>query len=53
MSPPLPAEAFRRWCEGSLPAQAAAINEQTQRMLSIGGPYNAAGALDAPLTAVG
>jgi diguanylate cyclase (GGDEF)-like protein len=53
MSPPLPAEAFRRWCEGSLPAQAAAINEQTQRMLAIGGPYNAAGALDAPLSAVG
>ncbi len=24
MSPPLPAEAFRRWCEGSLPAPAAA-----------------------------
>jgi diguanylate cyclase (GGDEF)-like protein len=53
MSPPLPADAFRRWCEGSLPAQAAAIRDQTQRLLAIHGSYNDAEAIDAPLSAIG
>jgi diguanylate cyclase (GGDEF)-like protein len=53
MSPPLPADAFRRWYEGSLPAQAVAASERAESLVAATGRHLAAAAIDAPKSAAG
>ena len=51
MSPPLPAEAFRRWFEGSLPAQAMPGSEREASVAAGNTGYHRMGPIRPPATA--
>jgi hypothetical protein len=53
MSPPLPADAFRRWYEGSLPAQAIPASERAASLAAGSTGYHKMGAISPPLAASG
>jgi len=52
MSPPLPADAFRRWYEGSLPAQVVAAGERAASPVAASAGH-AVAAINAPVSATG
>ena len=51
MSPPLPAEAFRRWFEGSLPAQTMPRSEREASVVAGNTGYHRLGPIRPPATA--
>jgi diguanylate cyclase (GGDEF)-like protein len=53
MSPPLPADAFRRWYEGSLPAQVVAASERAASLAAGNTGYHRMAAINPPVAATG
>jgi diguanylate cyclase (GGDEF)-like protein len=53
MSPPLPADAFRRWYEGSLPAQVVAASERAASLAAGNTGYHRMASINPPASATG
>jgi diguanylate cyclase (GGDEF)-like protein len=53
MSPPLPPDAFRRWYEGSLPAQAIPASERAASLAAGSTGYHKMGMISPPVSASG